>query len=177
MKKNNSWSSRKRVFTTLNHQEPDRIPINFGGCAQTTLLECPPDKKAVTKLYEYLGIKNYDNPQIGAVANQVYNIDERVMKMFGSDFRLIMPNGGNVEILPDNTKRILGISCGLRVKKVGIYDDIFEFPLKDITDVEDIEKYQYWPKDEDYKNLAVGKLEEIKSLSSSLNAVLFKRTR
>ena len=28
-------SSRERVLQALNHKEPDRIPLDFGGCSQT----------------------------------------------------------------------------------------------------------------------------------------------
>ena len=171
-----SWSSRKRVFSALKHIEPDRVPINFGGCAQTTILESSPDFRACTKLYEYLDLKDYDPPKTGPLANQVYNIDERVMRMFGSDFRLIMPNSGKVEVLPDCSKRVLGISCGLRVKKIGLYDDVFEFPLKDLTNVHDIKKYPYWPTEEDYNYLAAGKVEEAKALLENTEYVILEDT-
>ncbi|MCP4373542.1 MAG: hypothetical protein GY797_36375 [Deltaproteobacteria bacterium] len=174
MKSHDEWTSRKRVFTALEHKEPDRIPINFGGCAQTTILECPPDAKACTQLYQHMGIEDYEEPITGALANQVYNIDERVMNRFGNDFRLILPKGGDIQIEPDGSKTLLGVSCGMRIKKVGFYDDVFEFPLKDCTTIKDIEEYPYWPIEDDFKKLAEGKVEEIKQLREETDYVILE---
>ncbi|NQT59195.1 MAG: methyltransferase [Bacteroidetes bacterium] len=30
-------TGKERIQTTLNHNEPDRVPLDFGGCAQTTI--------------------------------------------------------------------------------------------------------------------------------------------
>jgi len=158
------WTPRKRVFAALDHKEPDRVPINFAGCLQTTVLESDPNGKACTNLYRYLGIRDYEPPVLGAVGNIVLNMDERVMERFGSDFRVVLPNGGEVRNEADGSKTILGLSCGMRSKRIGYYDDIFDFPLKDCTSIKEIEEYPYWPTEEDYKNLANGKIEEVKRL-------------
>jgi uroporphyrinogen decarboxylase len=174
MAEHEQWTSWKRVYAALNHQEPDRVPINFGGCAQTTILECPPDGMNCTKLYQHLGITNYEPPITGALANQVYNLDERVMRRFGSDFRLILPNGSKILTDQDGSKTILGISCGLRVKKMGYYDDVFEFPLQSCTSITDIKNYPYWPSDEDIKTLAVGKREEARQIREKTGCVIIE---
>ncbi len=174
MKSNDGWNPRKRVFTALEHKEPDRIPINFGGCAQTTILECPPDAPACTKLYQHLGLEDYEEPVTGALANQVYNLDERVMNRFGNDFRLILPKGGDIRIEPDGSKTLMGIACGMRIKKVGFYDDVFEFPLKNCTSIQDIKEYPYWPTEDDFKKLAEGKVEEIKKLREETDYVILE---
>ena len=44
------WTSRKRVETTLNHQEPDRVPLDIS----ITL-------NAYTKLRDYLGLPADEN--------------------------------------------------------------------------------------------------------------------
>ncbi|MEI6157344.1 MAG: uroporphyrinogen decarboxylase family protein, partial [Atribacterota bacterium] len=168
------WTPRERVFAALAHKEPDRVPINFGGCAQTTILECPPDGKNCTRLYEYLGITDYPEPVTGALANQVYNLDERVMQRFGSDFRLLLPQGGKILSDRDGSKTILGISCGLRVKKIGYYDDIFEFPLQNCTRIEDIRNYPYWPSDDEIKKIAEGKREEAKRMKETTGCIILE---
>ncbi len=171
------WSSRERVFTALAHREPDRVPINFGGCAQTTLLECAPQMPAVTNLYRHFGITDYEEPKTGLLANQVYNIDPRVMDRFGSDFRLLMPSGGTrISEQADGSKTLLGVSCGLRVRRVGLYDDIFEYPLKECTTVQGIKEYPFWPTDEDFKDLARGGAEAARRLRETTDKVILEDT-
>lgn len=172
MAEDSEWTPRKRVFAALDHKEPDRVPINFAGCLQTTVLESDPNGKACTNLYRYLGIRDYEPPVLGAVGNIVLNMDERVMERFGSDFRVVLPNGGEVRNEADGSKTILGLSCGMRSKRIGYYDDIFDFPLKDCTSIKEIEEYPYWPTEEDYKNLANGKIEEVKRLREETEYVI-----
>lgn len=159
------WTSRERVLVAINHKEPDRVPISFGGTLSTGILECPPDGKNYTRLCEYLGIQDHEDPKISVVGNYVSNIDERIKQRFGSDLRLIT-SGFNKKpkIEPDGTKTATGIFCGLRIKKMGYYDDIFEFPLRNATSKKDIEQYPYWPSSDDFKLLAKGKREEAKNL-------------
>lgn len=94
------------------------------------------------------------------------------MRKFGNDFRVILPNGGDVQIESDGSKRILGVSCGLRVKRVGYYDDIFDFPLKNCSSIKDINEYPYWPTEDDFKRLAKGKKEEVKKLRETTDYVI-----
>ena len=168
------WDSRSRVFAALNHKEPDRVPINFGGCAQTTLLECPPDAPAVTRLYARLGIADTAPLVTGAIANQVYNMDQRVMDLFGSDFRLIMPGGGRIEQHPDGTRTIHGMMCGARARRVGLYDDIFEYPLRECSTKRQIAEYPFWPTEEDFLALSDGKVEEARALRDRSGKVILE---
>ncbi|HET9101186.1 MAG TPA: hypothetical protein VFN62_12395, partial [Acidobacteriaceae bacterium] len=47
-------SSRNRLITALNHKQPDRIPIDFGGTAVTGMhVSC------VAGLREYYGLENH----------------------------------------------------------------------------------------------------------------------
>jgi uroporphyrinogen decarboxylase len=172
MTSRSDWSARERVFAALAHEEPDRVPINFAGSCQTTVLESSPDGKACTKLYKYLGIDDYDDPVTGPMSNQVLNMDERVMNRFGNDFRVILPSGGAAKTERDGSKTILGMSCGMRVKRMGFYDDVFEFPLKDCTTIKEIEDYPYWPSDDDFERLAEGKVEEAKRLKEETEFVI-----
>jgi uroporphyrinogen decarboxylase len=136
------------------------------------VLESSPDGKACTKLYKYLGIDDYDDPVTGPMSNQVLNMDERVMNRFGNDFRVILPSGGAAKTERDGSKTILGMSCGMRVKRMGFYDDVFEFPLKDCTTIKEIEDYPYWPSDDDFERLAEGKVEEAKRLKEETEFVI-----
>jgi len=189
-----AWGSRERVFTALNHREPDRVPINFGGCAQTTILECAPEAPGATNLYRHLGVEPKEPFVLSALANQVYNMDPAIMDRFGSDFRLIMPNSGdtfyaptNVPVLeypvgtgaivyPNGSKTLLGCSCGLHVKKLGLYVDVCERPLEHAETIADIENYPYWPTEADIRHMADGKLEEIRRIKKESGKVVLEDT-
>ncbi|GAH96687.1 unnamed protein product, partial [marine sediment metagenome] len=46
-------TSRERVLKALNHQEPDRVPVDLGG----SLTNAGIAKKAHSELKDYLGLK------------------------------------------------------------------------------------------------------------------------
>jgi len=170
------WTPRKRVLAAIEHKESDRVPISFGGTDTTGILECPPDGKNYTRLCKYLGIEEYEKPNIGYAFNVVDNIDERILEKFGSDFRRIKPNPPEVKIEPDGTKTVLGVYCGMRVKKMGYYDDVFEFPLRNCESKKDIEQYPLWPTSDDFNKLAKGKKEEAKNLRENTNYAIVADT-
>ena len=157
------WTSRKRVSAAIKHEEPDRIPISFGGTWSTGILECPPHGRTYTQLCEYLRLENYERPNTSSVSNHVKNIDERIKQKFGSDLRIIDVNTDHIEVKiePDGTKTSL---FGMRIKKMGYYDDIFEFPLRNCTSKKDIEQYLFWPTAEDLVLLGREKENEQKVL-------------
>jgi uroporphyrinogen decarboxylase len=159
------WTSRTRVLASINHEEPDRIPISFGGTGSTGILECPPQGKNYTRLCQYLGIENYEPPETGYAFNYVSNIDERILTRFGSDLRRVDGNPPEVRFESDGSKTVLGVLCGMRIRKMGYYDDVFEFPLRDCQTKKDLDHYPFWPTSEDFRKLAEGKREEVKHLS------------
>ncbi len=72
-------TSRERVLTTMNHQEPDQVPIDFGGYRSSGIAAI-----AYKNLREYLGLPAktiyvYDIPQ------QLAIIDDDVLERFGVD--------------------------------------------------------------------------------------------
>ena len=165
------WTARKRVLAAVNHREPDRVPISFGGTAATGIVECPPEHKNYTKLCEFLHIQDYQELNRGTFST-VYNIDERILQKFGSDFRRIVPNLSEIQIESNGTKTLLGINCGLQVKKIGYYEDVFEFPLQNCKSKKDIERYPFWPSADDFSYLAEGKREEAKRLKEDTDYAL-----
>ena len=50
-----AMTSRERIIATINHQTPDRIPIDLGATGQTGISVC-----ALTKLRDYLGLPKQD---------------------------------------------------------------------------------------------------------------------
>lgn len=71
-------TSRERVLAAINHEEPDRVPIDLGGFNASTILAT-----AYAKLLAYLGI---DKPvRIGDTMQFWVLVDEEVQDRFGCD--------------------------------------------------------------------------------------------
>jgi uroporphyrinogen decarboxylase len=137
-------TSRERVLLALNHKEPDRVPITFGGTSTTSIIESVPDGRGYTNLCKYLGIKDFAEPVISDVYNLVGNIDERLQDALGSDFRCISPDIPPSKMEKDGTKTWEAL-CGYRIKRVGYYDEPFDYPFRNWTSKKDIDAYPLWP--------------------------------
>ncbi|MFB0563412.1 MAG: uroporphyrinogen decarboxylase family protein [Candidatus Lokiarchaeia archaeon] len=124
-------SHRERVETALNHEEPDRVPIEFGG-PNSTIYEAPfywPIKQnyGYSALVKFLGLEVPEPPLIGT--NCVGYVDDRVLDRFGVDFIpfwMRAPRGED-RMLDDGT---VLIAWGLKAKMVGYYWEIFDGPLR-----------------------------------------------
>jgi len=63
-------NSRERVLTTLNHREPDKVPLDFGGNQSSIHIH------AYKRLINHLGIED-DNIHFADVIQQIaYPTDE-----------------------------------------------------------------------------------------------------
>ncbi|NQT59097.1 MAG: hypothetical protein HQ557_08955 [Bacteroidetes bacterium] len=78
-------TSEERITITLNHQEPDRIPIDFGGHLITGI-----HIDAYKHLTEYLRIPK-DTLQIERYRQRTAVINELVFERFNADFRPLVP--------------------------------------------------------------------------------------
>ena len=77
-------TSRERMLTALNHEEPDRVPIFFGTSGVTTML-----LPAYARFKELLG---FSAPQRALSRSFQYAlIDEEVMRRVGGDGRPLIP--------------------------------------------------------------------------------------
>ncbi len=139
-------TSRERVIKTLNHEEPDRVPIDLGGTLCTTIHEEP-----YNRVLEALTIKPNPVPVIRRTSQTVNDIDEIVRKRFGLDCLGIMPGG------PDHSQAT-DLPDGTWVDEFGVHRkmppgcknfDMTKSPLDqaEIT-MDDLEKYN-WP---DYRD-------------------------
>ena len=137
-------TSRDRVLTVLNHEEPDRVPIVIGVSNATGI-----------KMQPYQGIKRiigvkapdkflYQWPELGTA-----EVDEATMVRLHSDVR------GVLDLEPATTRR--------RNQNRRPHDDCIDswgsgqlevtpgywfpgiHPLIDATTVEELENYPYWP--------------------------------
>ena len=136
-------TSRERVTRALNHQEPDRVPIDLGGHGATTM-----NKIIHKKLMNYLGYDNSDVPVLNLL-QQYVDVDERLKIHFGSDFRPLWkgaPEKTSDEYFPDGTvKDEFGIIY--RPAMDGTYYDAVRFPLRELK-IRDLGAFP-WPDPKD----------------------------
>jgi uroporphyrinogen decarboxylase len=120
-------SHRERVLFALEHQEPDRVPLDLGG-TQTSLLVEPYDE-----LKRALGIHTPTETQ--NIVLGLARIEEAVLERFDIDFRHILPRAPSswkFELLPDDS---FYDEWGVRWRRPpgGYYYDMVEHPLSDAT--------------------------------------------
>lgn len=143
-------NSRERVYAAFNREEPDRVPICFGGTPATGIEECSPEYCAATNLYKYLGLSDTAPIKLYPVCNLVTNIDNRCIERLHSDIRLVSDNPPG-PIVIDRDHKLWPYSYGARIKKCGIYDqiDFSNPPMGYMTTEADIEEYEYWPREQE----------------------------
>jgi len=130
--------SRERVFLTLNHKEPDRVPIDYWATSEITS---------------------------GLLKNFGFSTKEDLLEFFNVDFRYIDgPEyvGPELTIREDGSKedhfgvprRAVAYGDG---SKAGVYSEVTEYPLQKSSSVDEIESYKKWPKAEwfDYEPVRV----------------------
>ena len=141
-------SPRERVLAAVAHKEPDRVPINFGGEICTCIVESEPDGRIYTRLCQALDIWDRPPPTTSEFLNIVVNIDVRVQDALHSDMTSFFCQIPPARVEEDGTKtwdKFLGI----RIKRMGYYDEFFDFPMRNMTEPREIKDYPYWPDTKD----------------------------
>jgi len=143
MSGNRAMTHRERVVAALNHREPDRVPIDFGGSRCSSL-----HVAGYERLKRHLGI---EAPNIisDRMMQPVF-IDERILQRFDVDTRCIVPNapdrGGDQQLDPITYRDEWGVT---RTQPPGSYwYDLKESPLIGEITVQDIVRHP-WPDPED----------------------------
>jgi len=141
-----SLTHRERVLIALNHQEPDRVPLDLGGTYASSI-----SRKAYENLKQYLTL-NHPTVIMRKWAD-IVKPDESILTYFDIDTRIIMPRadkgwveGWREEVLPDgSSKDEWGL---IRVKPANGCYFMKEFPLSGEKKIHDLEKYP-WPNPDD----------------------------
>lgn len=162
---------RQRVLATLEHEKPDRIPVDLGGWVTSM------HRIAYENLLEYLGYK--DEIEIWDWIQQLPGIDKQVLERLGIDTRYLKPgpptgDTWRVERWEDDEYYYAKDGWNVTRKKAkdgGLYFDIdFEkCPLKD-AGAGDLDGYP-WPDPTD-PGFIDGLEEEAEKLSRSGYAVI-----
>jgi uroporphyrinogen decarboxylase len=133
-------TSRQRVWAAVNHQEPDRVPLDIGGGTSTTIVI-----EGYEKLKKYWGLGGET-----VVMNKPFRLaklDEEVLLRLGSDTRPLNIRGPANWKPPatDNPDQFVDL-WGITWRKAleGYYWELYKHPLAEAT-IEDLEKYSARP--------------------------------
>ena len=137
-------TSRERVLAAVAHKEPDRVPINFGGESCAGIVESEPDGRVYTRLCQTVGIWDRPVPATSEFLNIVTNIDRRVLDALHSDMVSFGCSIPQAKVEADGTKTWEKY-FGIRIKRMGYYDEFIDFPMRNITDARELKSYPYWP--------------------------------
>jgi len=117
-------NSRERMITALNHKEPDKVPIDFGGTLATIIT-----RDANTALRSYLGLPQED-PEVAEIMCNTVRVSEDILQLYEVDTRPVYirdPTAGSFEFKSTNT---FEDAYGVTWKKAGPYYDAISRPLK-----------------------------------------------
>ena len=130
----NNCTPRERVRKTLNHQEPDRVPIDLGGTI------CGICEKAYQDLVGFLGMeletKIYDYQQRLAWP------DEYILKLFNVDTRYIFADPPSSWAFKEDATGSWVDEWGVKRKRFGYYSEWVSGPLMD-ADISAIQKHSF----------------------------------
>lgn len=158
-------TSRERVITSLNHKEPDMVPIDFGG-RHTSL-----HAVAHSRLKKYLGLDGGEEI-IQDMFQYIVYPDQRLLDLFQVDVFPICakpPTFWKLKIDDSNDTWVDEWGTTYIRPKGGYYYDIKEFIMKDFS-LEDLENFKF-PDPRD-KGRIKGLREEILNLRQKTDKAL-----
>jgi uroporphyrinogen decarboxylase len=138
---------RERVMASLSHQQPDTIPIDLGGSAETSIVF-----EGYERLKNYFGVKS--ETKLCHRMMRVAEIDEQILKTLDIDVRAVFPGDlqGTEVFGPDRYRDGWGVE---RIHpEHSFYFDQESFPLSGDIMISDIVNYP-WP-DPDYPGIVQG---------------------
>lgn len=140
-------NSRERLQMALNHQEPDRIPLDLGSGHA-----CKFTKYFYKKLLDYFGLKE-DNLEIAQKPYQLVYASDKVMDLLGCDVRNARVKYVKEHVSPyvreweDEKYTYFTNDFGTTYRmphKQSLYYDLYDTALGKAEDEEDDAKY-IWP--------------------------------
>lgn len=134
-----AMSSRDRVLASLNHEEPDRVPLFIGTSGATTVLG-----PGYERLAKHLGIRTGPVRWLSR-ALQYTLMDEEVLERLGSDGRCVVPGPAASPLRRDVSADCLVDDWGCTWERnpgTG-YFEVREPPLRNAT-IGDLARYP-WP--------------------------------
>ena len=132
-------TSRERVLTALNHEEPDRVPLFLGTSGVTSVLG-----PVYPALRQYLGLPEVPTRWLSRHLQYVL-MDDDVLERLGSDGRPVTPGAADSPLRREISADCLVDDWGCTWTKApgAAYFEIAEAPLSHAT-IEDLDRYP-WP--------------------------------
>jgi uroporphyrinogen decarboxylase len=135
-------TSRERVLAALNHEEPDRVPIDLAGKLATSI-----NIGAYSKLKNFLRI---DGPvEIASLRSMIARVDDRVLEYYGVDTRALplLGNSRSLQRTPDGGYQDEWGVVRRQAEPNGHFMDTFN-PLAGAQSIDEIANHP-WPDPED----------------------------
>lgn len=138
-------SSNARVLAALEHREPDRVPLDFGGAEVAGI-----NIHTMRKMRQHLGMD--DHVEIDAKVIQTGVMDDDLIERLGVDVKIVPPNDPS----DPGLERDLGLVDGYYryIDEFGIgwqmpeagghYYDLYQHPFANVDTVAEVESYP-WP--------------------------------
>jgi uroporphyrinogen decarboxylase len=142
--------SRERVSLALNHQEPDRIPIDLGGSIVTSIT-----KSAYIDLKQFLGLPQEEIKLLDYVQQLPY-LTEDLLKRFQVDFRMLQlpaATAPGLSIFEEGDYLAFIDRWGSKLhmpRQGGLYFDWVDFPIQSAS-LQALDEYQ-WPRPDPLEN-------------------------
>jgi uroporphyrinogen decarboxylase len=134
---------RERVTLALEHQEPDRIPIDLGGSICSSI-----HRHAYVDLKTHLGME-VEELRMADHVQQLPYLDEALLERFGVDFRMVQlpaATAPGLEIFEEDGYYAFIDRWGSKLHMPidgGLYFDWVDFPIQEAS-LEALEAYA-WP--------------------------------
>ena len=148
-------TSRERILAALNHQEPDRVPIDFGGTAITTIMVGPYVKVCAKLGFDpepiYMAQNTGMRPAICQELLKAFHSDTKALPQLACQWRkdeaydgtlVMFPQGFKPEKLEDGSQ-VLRNKAGRITSAMpagGFFFDKVSYSLADIDEPEGIEQ-------------------------------------
>jgi uroporphyrinogen decarboxylase len=141
---------RERVTLALNHQEPDRIPIDLGGSIVTSVT-----KSAYIDLKRFLGLPQEEIAMLDYVQQLPY-LTEDLLQRFQVDFRMVQlpaATAPGLSIFEEGDYLAFIDRWGSKLhmpRQGGLYFDWVDFPIQS-TSLQALDEYK-WPRPDPLEN-------------------------
>jgi uroporphyrinogen decarboxylase len=157
-------TSKERVLKAINHEQPDRVPIDLGSTTDSSIV-----KECYDELRKYLGMEP-TNPIFINRMMRVVDVDNDVHDYFQTDIRGVFP--GKPQSVNHNDENTYKDEWGIvRTKLPGVYYfEQREFPLSGNISKRDIINYN-WP-DPDNSSIIKGLKEQVRKIRDNCDCAI-----